>query len=204
MGQALTALKLALAACTSSLLAPALAEHHLRHAQTACSCLERSLSEVVGKLRPSALDALGIEAAIQQLLSAWSERAGVETEFDAMGLDRPLPDEVRTTVYRLVQEALTNVARHARASHVAVVVQHSGDQVIVSVEDDGVGFDVTIPRSGHFGLLGMRERVALCDGVFHVESTPGNGVAIIARIPLRFGSPRAQSTFVAASYRETA
>ena len=142
------------------------------------------------ELRPAALDDLGLHAALQNYAEKWSERSGVAVDFHCGGLERErLPPEVETTVYRVVQEALTNVLKHAEARRVNVVVERRRDQVLVIVEDDGKGFEaeevVPAPGGGRgLGLLGMRERVALVGGALKLDSSPGAGTTARARIPV--------------------
>jgi signal transduction histidine kinase len=161
----------------------------------------RSLHELTGQLvdevhhlawelRPAALDDLGLQTALQNYTEKWSERGGVAVDFHGGGLERQrLPPEIETTIYRIVQEALTNVLKHAEARRVSVIVERRREHVLVIVEDDGKGFDVG--RASHswgagrgLGLLGMRERVALVGGVLNVESAPGGGATVRIRIPV--------------------
>jgi signal transduction histidine kinase len=118
----------------------------------------------------------------------WASRSGVKADFHAAGLGRArLPAEVETTVYRVVQEALTNAAKHAQATRVGVAVTRSGGFVSVVVEDDGTGFDPDAPTTGRLGLLGMRERVELVRGEIDVESRPGAGTTVAVQIPIPAG-----------------
>jgi signal transduction histidine kinase len=127
-----------------------------------------------------------LHAALHQYLEDWSARTGVEVQFQAAGLEAVrFPPEVETTLYRVVQEALTNVLRHAGARLVSVVLERHDGYAIAMVEDDGIGFDAeAAAASGRLGLLGMQERLALAGGNLEVESNPGAGTAVIARVPL--------------------
>ena len=142
------------------------------------------LRTLISELRPAVLDQLGIEAAIAGL----AERAGregleVDLVIDLAEDDRP-PAELETTIYRIVQEALTNVRKHGNAKRVIVeVLEHDG-AVQIRVRDDGDGFDPTAATDG-FGLVGMRERAGLFDGTLKVTSAPGEGTAIAVRLPAR-------------------
>jgi signal transduction histidine kinase len=149
------------------------------------------LRHLIAELRPAALDELGIAPA----LTALTERVGVVNDL-VVELRIDLASErgehplrlaapLETTVYRLVQEALTNTVKHARASRVQVVVAEAGDRVEVTVTDDGLGFDPGAAAEG-FGLLGMRERVTLADGELSVESQPGEGTTIRCRLPIAY------------------
>jgi signal transduction histidine kinase len=142
------------------------------------------------ELRPAALDDLGLQTALQNYAEKWSEHSSVAVDFHCGGLGRErLPPEVETTVYRVVQETLTNVLKHAEARHVSVIVERRRDHVLVIVEDDGKGFEVEeavpAPSLGRgLGLLGMRERVALVGGALKLDSSPGAGTTARARIPV--------------------
>jgi signal transduction histidine kinase len=151
--------------------------------------LGRELHEVAVRLRPTALDDIGLVAAARVLADDWARRTGVAVEFQAVGLDGPrLPAEVETALYRVVQEALTNAAKHAAAGRVGVVVGRRGGSAVAVVEDDGRGFEPdALPTPGQrtgLGLVGMRERVGLVGGELVIESGPGRGTTVIARIPV--------------------
>jgi two-component system, NarL family, sensor histidine kinase DevS len=134
------------------------------------------------ELRPKALDDFGLVPALERLAQTFTEQIGIETDVEAsLGTER-LPPEVETALYRLVQEALTNVVKHARASHVSISLVRRTRSVSVVVEDDGVGF--SDPSGDGLGLIGMRERVGLLDGRLEVEANPGRGTTIVAEVPL--------------------
>jgi signal transduction histidine kinase len=134
------------------------------------------------ELRPSALDDFGLVPAVERLCEVLEDRTGMRVEVEAHGLDERLPGDIETTVYRVVQEALTNAAKHSGAKRVSVLLRRRGDALSVVVEDDGGGFDPGAPVSG-IGLSGMRERLALVRGRFAVESS-GSGTTIAAEVPL--------------------
>lgn len=137
-------------------------------------------------LRPSVLDELGLEAAVRRFARDLHERHGLAVQV-AVHLPR-LPGQVETVLYRVVQEALTNVVRHADASSVSVVATTSPRQVQLVVEDDGVGFDpASLASADQVGLAGMEERLELLGGSLNVESAPGAGTTLYARIPRRPG-----------------
>jgi signal transduction histidine kinase len=144
-----------------------------------------NLRALITDLRPASLDELGAAAAIQAL-GERAQRYGIDVD---MGIDldaqqaRHLP-EIETAMYRIVQEALTNATKHGNAKRAVVEVREDGNDIHVSVRDDGVGFDPTDHTDG-FGLLGMHERVQLLDGALEVNSSPGNGTTIDARIPIQ-------------------
>jgi signal transduction histidine kinase len=144
-----------------------------------------NLRAIITDLRPAALDQLGLQPALEALAHrvASVEGLDVSTDFDL----RPLEPEVETTVYRLVQEALTNVARHARATAVRVQARAGAGRVELAVEDDGRGFDPSAEGPG-FGLQGMRERVALAGGTLDLASGP-DGTAVRATLPAAYLEP---------------
>jgi signal transduction histidine kinase len=137
------------------------------------------------ELRPTALDDLGLQAALVNYTEGWSERTGIELDFHSVGLDvNRLPPAIETAIYRVIQEALTNILKHATAQRVSVVLQRKIDFVSALVEDDGRGFDAEAVDVNRLGILGMRERVALVGGTLVVESGLNQGTTVIARIPL--------------------
>ena len=135
------------------------------------------------ELRPRALDDFGLGPALERLAEGFSEQTGIVTD-EEVHLNARLPREVETVLYRIVQEALTNVVKHAQASRVSIVVQRRGDKVAAVIEDDGRGFDPAEARADGLGLLGMRERLALVDGTLRVESRPGIGTTLVAEVPV--------------------
>jgi signal transduction histidine kinase len=140
------------------------------------------LRMLITELRPAALDELGLQPAIESLATrvAAVEGLEVETQVDLDALDgERLAPELETTAYRLVQEALTNVVKHAGAERVSIELQAGDGGVELLVRDDGAGFDPEAPRAG-FGITGMRERVGLCDGTLAIESAPGEGTSVRA------------------------
>ncbi len=141
------------------------------------------LRGLITELRPATLDQLGLEAALEDLAKRFEHGAGVKVSADlSIGAER-LDPELETAVYRLVQESLTNVAKHAGAERVSLQVTAAGSRLDALISDDGRGFD---PAAGHsgFGLGGMRERVELTGGELQIESTPGAGTRVMASIPL--------------------
>jgi signal transduction histidine kinase len=140
------------------------------------------------QLRPSVLDDMGLVAATQHTATAFASHFGIEVHFGAVGFEgRRLPATVETTIYRIVQEALTNVARHARARNVDILLECRGEAALALVEDDGHGFDVegTLEgrEQGHLGLFGMQERAALVGGQLTLESSEA-GTTVLVVIPL--------------------
>jgi signal transduction histidine kinase len=136
------------------------------------------------ELRPSALDDFGLAPALERLVDTHRQHTAIPVHLEIQLGDERLPSEVETTLYRMVQEALTNIARHARPSAVSILLTRRGSSVAMVVEDDGGGFDPGDARDGGLGLAGMRERVALVGGRLRVESAPGKGTTLAAEVPL--------------------
>ena len=134
------------------------------------------------ELRPKALDDFGLEPALERLAQGFAEQTGIAVDVEAR-LEARLPGEVETVLYRIVQEALTNVVKHAQAERVSIVVRKRGDKVAAVIEDDGRGFAPGEARAEGLGLLGMRERLALVDGTIVIESRPGAGTTLVAEVP---------------------
>ena len=147
--------------------------------------LDRDVDRLVWELRPTALDDLGLRAALSNHVKDWSKLVGISANVYTSGLlDERLSSEVETTLYRIAQEALTNIARHARAGNVEVILERRADHVLLIVEDDGVGFDVDHESAGQgFGLQGMHERAALVGASLQIESAAGKGTTIFVRMP---------------------
>jgi PAS domain S-box-containing protein len=187
MGQQLTSLTLGLRALRDGSRGPE--REFLARLQKTAEELGGKLHDLAVWLRPTALDDLGLRAALQSAVEEWSRRAGVEADFHSTGLEgRRLAEEVETTLYRVVLEAMHNTLKHARARHVSVILERRNDHVVAIIEDDGVGFDAeatpSSPAPDRLGLLGMRERLALVGGTLEVESAPGTGTTVFTRIPL--------------------
>jgi len=135
------------------------------------------------ELRPSALDDFGLGPAVERLAQTFGERSGIGTNVETHLAVRLTP-ELETTLYRVVQEALSNVVKHAGAEHVSVVLAQRESGVAAIIEDDGQGFDESLIRPDALGLTGMRERLALVGGTLEIESAPGSGTTVAARVPV--------------------
>jgi signal transduction histidine kinase len=140
------------------------------------------LRELTTRLRPTAIDEHGLADAIEEQ-AARLRRAGVAVDVELRGVDASLPEEVQTVVFRVAQEAMTNIARHSHATHASVVVSAHEGRVRLVVEDDGRGFDPTAPTS-RFGLAGIQERVKMLGGQLRIESSPGNGTAVVVDLEI--------------------
>lgn len=149
--------------------------------------LDSDLAFLIWALRPTALDDLGLVAAIRAYSHAWSKRYALTAQVRCSGLEGSrLSPESETALYRIMQEALTNIAKHAHASEVSVILERRCDVVRLIIEDDGVGFDVALADTrgvGPCGLMGMRERAALLGGTLDIESGAAGGTTLITRIP---------------------
>jgi len=165
-------------------------EHIERSAREAVRHIEReieNLRAIITELRPAALDELGLQPAIEALVERHRERG--EFAIDSRLELAPLApggrfeQELETTIYRLLQEALTNVAKHAQAGHVQVSMRQEGDELHIEVQDDGVGFPVQADTAG-YGLVGMKERVSLAGGILRIASEDA-GTLVQARLPAR-------------------
>ena len=135
------------------------------------------------ELRPKALDDFGLVAALERLRDTFSEQTGIRVDLESQ-IDDRLPSDVETALYRIVQEALTNIIKHAQATSVSIVLARTRRSVTAVIEDDGRGFDPD-GRGEGLGLLGMGERLALLGGKLKLESSPGAGSTIVAEVPLQ-------------------
>jgi signal transduction histidine kinase len=136
------------------------------------------------ELRPTALDDFGLVSAVERLAETFREQSGLRVDLEARLGDERLPRESETALYRVVQEALTNIIKHAQAGRVSILLQRKGDAVVAMIEDDGSGFDAGKTREDALGLVGMRERVALVGGRLQIESSVAAGTTVVAEVPL--------------------
>ncbi|MEO8634590.1 MAG: histidine kinase [Gemmatimonadales bacterium] len=186
LGQALTALKFDLAWLEKGLPRNAAAAAALGNVSITDRIDEtmQIVRRIASELRPSVLDQLGLEAAIEWLVRQSAKSSGIAITLDAEQFPE-LPDAVASHAFRIIQEALTNVTRHSRATKVHVTVRHLGTSIVLGVEDDGVGI---MPQSfsgmRSLGLVGMRERAVACGGTLIVRGNPGQGTAIVVTIPV--------------------
>jgi signal transduction histidine kinase len=141
-----------------------------------------SIRDIALLLRPSMLDDLGLIPALEWQAREVSRRSGIKVTVKAGNVPDSLSDETRTCVYRVVQEALVNVSRHSAAKSAIVTVKQEGNSLLLSVEDDGKGFNTETTRG--LGMLGMEERVRQLGGQFEIRSTPGKGTELLARLPI--------------------
>jgi signal transduction histidine kinase len=153
--------------------------------------VEKSVEKVhqfARKLRPAPLDDLGLIPALEAFMKSFTNQTGVRAGLTAFAAVGRLDTAKRTVLFRVAQEPLTNVGRHAQASRAEVIIQKLPDGICMIIKDDGKSFQVDHVMDGkgskHLGLLGMRERLEIVSGSFKVESAPGNGTTITAKIPL--------------------
>jgi signal transduction histidine kinase len=165
----------------------------LRKAQALSTNVLEETHKLIYQLRPTMLDDLGLVAAMRWLIDGTMSPAGVKASFRVIGRERRLPSNVETTLFRVVQETVSNITRHARAGNAAVVLHFKRGMIAVHVSDDGCGFDVaeavsSKDRPRGLGLLGMRERIELVNGTISILSYPGsNGTKVDIEIPLSKG-----------------
>ncbi|MDA5108085.1 histidine kinase [Brevibacillus thermoruber] len=143
---------------------------------------------IIFDLRPMALDDLGLVPTLQKYIQTYEERTHVSVDLVVFGVEQPLKSSVKAAIFRLVQECLNNVEKHAGASTVQVKLEFLEDSLVLVVKDDGVGFDVDkrTAKGGSFGLLGMKERAQLLEGTMELQSSPGEGTKVMFQIPVKF------------------
>jgi two-component system, chemotaxis family, CheB/CheR fusion protein len=181
LGQQLTALRLGLERVQQKVEGSDAGEE-LTRALSLAYQIGRDLDFLAWELRPSALDELGLAAALPRFVSEWSAHVGIPAEFRFSGFEAgQLPGDAEVAFYRIAQEALNNISKHAHASRVDVVLSSSDGQVVLVVEDDGVGFDPERLSDDGIGVAGMRERAALVGATLQLESAPGKGTSVFLR-----------------------
>lgn len=154
----------------------------VRSLQDRVAELSEDVRRLAYQLHPSILDDLGLPIALQRLVDDFTTRTGMNGQFVNRGVSKALPQDVATCLYRIAQESLRNIARHARASTMTVELSRKQDMLTIVITDDGVGFDPDLVRSG-LGLLSMKERIALVSGSLDIASTPGKGTHVCVRVP---------------------
>jgi signal transduction histidine kinase len=190
LGQNLTALNLGLKSLLDADPPPDKLRKLVPPLQELASQTARDLHRVAVELRPAALDDLGLVKAIRNLAETWSIHCGINVDFEPGQYESPgISSEIETTLYRIIQEALNNVAKHSGAKHVGLVLRRAADQLEAIIEDDGRGFDLgnaisTASANGRLGLLGIKERLSFIGGSLDVESAPTSGATLIVRVPI--------------------
>jgi signal transduction histidine kinase len=189
VGQVLAAIKVELAVAQRAIDSAGGTAHLLDDARSITDGALTTVRDLSRLLHPSLLDDLGLPAAVEWYLRGLGKRYGLRAElFHDRMAERFMPD-IEVSAYRIVQEALTNVSKHARATACRVYLQRLPDTVLITIEDDGAGFDATaVERAGErrgFGLVGIRERVTQLRGTFRLESAPGQGTRLTVELPAR-------------------
>ncbi len=192
LGQYLTALRLGFDAIAPICATDEAARRRVCELKDLTAELGRDFSRMAWELRPMALDDLGLRNAITQYLEEWAERSGLRIDLEITLGDRRLPAAVETGLFRVLQEAITNVVKHSGADQVGVVLEATNGEVRLIVEDNGRGFqmdagaDIALGRT-HLGLLGVRERLALVNGSLEVEAAAHGGTTVYACVPIGEG-----------------
>jgi signal transduction histidine kinase len=189
LGQYLTALRLGLDAIEPVCTRDSCAQRRVEQLKCLTEELGREFIRMAWELRPAALDELGLKNAVSHYLEEWAERSGLQIDL-AVTLDRRLPPAVETALFRVLQEAITNVVKHSGASEVGVILEMAHGEVRLIVEDNGRGFGGNEEAgvgldTKHLGLLGARERLALVNGRLEIESSPQGGATVYACVPIK-------------------
>ena len=184
-GQLLTALTVQLGLLDRNLEQPENMRDKIEELKNTTNEIQENLHKLAVNLRPASLDHIGLVTTLRQFIAEFNRQYNISVDFEAVGMEsKRLPSDVETTIFRIVQESLTNVILHAQAKHVDVLLNLHNQHVVLVVEDDGVGFIPTsLGTQNHLGLFGMRERVEMLGGIFVIESSPGKGTIIKAEIP---------------------
>lgn len=188
LGQYLTALDLGLKSIEIQDGCPAPVADEIQHMRQLALQIDAEVERLSFELRPLVLDDLGLADALRRHVQQWSATSGVVVDLHIGGLDHQrLPSFVETTLYRIVQEALTNILKHAGVVRVSLIIERRRDEVMAIVEDNGRGFDLAAAEAAprRFGLKSMAERAALAGGRLDIETAPGSGTTIYVHIPLQ-------------------
>jgi PAS domain S-box-containing protein len=197
IGQQMTALRLNLAALEQSYGVDGELYEKLEQTKTIAERLDAEVDFLAWELRPAALDDIGLTEAMGTFVRQWSNHSDIEAQFHTTGLDQErLSPETETNLYRIMQEALNNTMKYAHAKLVDVLLERRDNQVVLIVEDDGIGFnpnkEANAEEDKGMGLIGMRERAALVGGTLQIESKPKGGTTIFARVPVQFSEEVAE------------
>jgi PAS domain S-box-containing protein len=192
LAQALTGLKMDVAWIKGRMQAPTPPQSILAKLDAMEMLLDStvtSMRRIASDLRPMMLDDLGLVPAAEWLAQNFTERTGIRCHIAIANPDLELREPHATTLFRVLQESLTNIAKHAQASSVEVALDHGDGEIAIRVRDDGVGFSMQSPRKPNsYGLIGLRERAYLLGGTVTIDSTPGRGTLIEVRLPLAEGA----------------
>jgi signal transduction histidine kinase len=185
VGQVLTAMKVELGIAQRHIEAAGLSAEALTEAKAIADGGLRTVRDITQLLHPAALDDLGLAAAIDASLRGLARRHDIKVELSQVDMGQRLAPVTEVAAYRVVQEALTNVARHSRAAHCFVKLIRLSSKLVVEVQDDGAGFDpVAAGNAGGFGLIGIRERTAHLGGTLRIDSAPGCGTRLSVELPV--------------------
>jgi two-component system CheB/CheR fusion protein len=190
MGQRLTALRLMLERMRGTVRRDGQPDAAIDEALSQLEAIDSEIGFLAWELRPASLDHLGLSAALPRYIQEWAAHYGLEAKYQGEPLSQDgLLRDVEVALYRLAQEAMTNVAKHAHATRVDVILEERNGAVVLLIEDDGVGFDAEAPdvTERGIGLAGMKERASLIGANFEVESKIGHGTSIYVRYPIRRG-----------------
>lgn len=197
VGQALTAIKMEMGVALRGVEADSRARASLEEARAIAESTLQNVRDLSQLLHPSMLDDFGLPEALRAHLRSFSTRSGIRAQLTHERMDDRLPPELEVCVYRIVQEALTNVARHSGASSCTVSLIRRDGFLHLTVEDDGKGLSGSVPRTADarrgLGLIGMRERAQALSGTFHIENRHEGGARVIVRLP----APTVESTVAA-------
>jgi signal transduction histidine kinase len=189
IGQALTAIKVELSVAQRAVEAQGAGTGILEDARSITDGAIATVRDLSQLLHPAMLDDLGLPAAVEWYLQGFGRRYSIQTEVSHHNLDTRLAPEVEASIYRIIQEGVTNVGKHAQAKTCRVALECRADAVLITIEDDGVGFDQASQAPGTgLGLIGIRERAVQLRGVVHIDSVPGRGTRLTVELPAR---PRA-------------
>ncbi|MGH9942124.1 MAG: PAS domain-containing sensor histidine kinase [Pyrinomonadaceae bacterium] len=196
MGQQLTALRLKLAAHRESCKDDVEMCREVDEIESLAGQLDSEVDFLAWELRLAALDDLGLPVTLANFVQEWSQHFGIPAEFHIAGLDATrFAPNIEINLYRIAQEALNNVSKHAQCSRADVILERRDQQVVLIIEDNGRGFDPNMektPTDKKIGLINMSERAALIGGTLEIETQPGEGTTIFARVPIRPEDARAE------------
>jgi signal transduction histidine kinase len=161
----------------------------LKKVQTLTVQVHSEVSRLIADLRPALLDTLGLVPAVRQHAESRLRAMGINVSVETRGKEKRLPSDVEAALFRFVQGAIGNIAQHSKAKNTAIVLEYQPDELFLRISDDGQGFDVSeitdVEESGRGrGLFSMRERIGFLGGTSSIESQPGKGTIVLARVPI--------------------
>ena len=199
LGQELTALRFALSALETDLKEGHDSRENLERCKSLASAIDAEVGFLSSELRPTGLDDLGLVQTLEHFIDDWSLHFNTKAELHSSGLEGvDLPSAIAINVYRIAQEALNNISKHAKATIANVLVENQDGTLTLIIEDNGVGFepeDLTARSDGQnrMGLIGMRERASLIQGSLEIESHPGRGTTLFVRVPITAADAKQRS-----------